>query len=151
MSNLRKKYWAVIIGISAWFLFSKLGDWTADYQNKNMDDYVVIPGSYNPASSDSLRNALLHIEFEFAEIKAMVYDSVKGSSYHYIECNFKLNKNYLSDAQTEKKMRHTILNKIFEMFPPDLYTGKMKFEYEHNLSSKVIMVSIHYNQIKYDI
>jgi hypothetical protein len=116
-----------------------------------MDDYHVIPGSYNRALSDSLRKALLHTEIEFSEIKAIVYDSVEGSNYHYIECSLNLKENYLSDDETERGMTRIILTKIFEMFPPVLYPGKIKFEYKSFLHNKVTMVPLHYNQLKYNL
>lgn len=150
MQNVRKKYWIVIISIAAFFLVTKLAEWTAADQYKNYDDYVVIPGSYNRMLSDTLRNVILQTEYEIAEIKAMVYDSVEGSSYHYIDISLKLKKNYLSNARTQKKMRHTILKKIFEIFPPDLYTGKMQLSYEDFWRGKGIVVAVDYNQIKLD-
>lgn len=150
MQNLRKKHWTVIICILAFFLVTKLAEWTAADQYKNYDDYVVIPDSYNRMLSDTLRNTILHTEYEIAEIKAVVYDSVEGSSYHYIDISLKLKKNYLSNARTEKKMRHTILKKIFEIFPPDLYTGKMQLSYEGLFKGKGEVVAVDYNQIKLD-
>ena len=78
----------------------------------------------------------------------MVYDSVEGSSYHYIDISLKLKKNYLSNARTQKKMKHTILKKIFEIFPPDLYTGKMQLFFKDFWRGKGIVVAVDYNQIK---
>lgn len=150
MQNVRKKYWIIIISIVAFLGVTKLAEWTTADQYKNYDDYVVIPTSYNRTLSDTLRNIILNTEYEIAEIKTMVYDSVEGSSYHYIDISLKLKKNYLSNARTQKKMRHTILKKIFEIFPPDLYTGKMLLSYEGLLKGKWIVVAVDYNQIKLD-
>jgi hypothetical protein len=131
-------------------LFTVAGKLTTYYWFKDMDDYHVIPGSYNRALSDSLQKVLFRTRIKISEVKAMVYDSVQGSRYHYIECRLKLEENYLTDDDTEKEMRRIILTKIFEMFPPDLYTGKIKVEYKGFLHSKVAMFPVDSNQLKYN-
>ena len=148
MHRLYKRYRVIIITLCALLLFRVAGELTTYYLYKNMDYYHVIPGSYNRALSDSLQYALLHTGIEISEINAMVYDSVEGSKYHYIACSLKLKENYLSDDETERGMKRIILTKIFEMFPPDVYAGKIKFEYKSFLQRKVTLVPLHYSQLK---
>lgn len=151
MQRLFNRYKVIIIIIVAYIVVTIAGNVTSYYAFENMDDYQVITNSYNRDLSDSLRNALLHTGIKVLEIKAMVYDSIKGSSYHYVVCSLKLKENYLTDEATEKEMRRTILTRIFEMFPPDLYTGKIRVEYKGVLNKKVTMFPLHINQLKYNI
>lgn len=146
--QIYKRYRNIIIATVTLLMFKIAAELSTYYSFKYMDDYQVIPGSYNQALSDSLSNALLHTKIKFDEIKVKVYDSVAGSSYHYIEGRLKLKENYLSDDEIRIKMKRKILTKIFEKFPPDLYTGKIETEYKGFLSSKVILFPIDTVQLK---